>query len=475
MKRLFVGCAMALASLAAVAQNDPVVMRINGKPVTRSEFEYNFNKNNTEGVVDKKELEEYVDLFINYKLKVEAALDDHLDTLSSFNKEFRQYRDQQVRPMLVPEGAAEAEVRKYYDNMVRSLEGHDLYLPAHIFVHLGQNATEQQKVAGKARIDSIYQVLKEKNFANFDEVAMQCSDDKQTGMRGGVISWIGPHQVLPEMEQVIYALKDSGQVAEPLLSTVGYHIIQLKGRKPIESYELLQPQIRNFLEQRGLSDQLAQQTVDSLAKVRNVTVDEVLDAETERLAAKDDELKYLVQEYHDGLLLFEECTRKVWDPAAQDTVGIVKFFKKNKKKYAWEKPHFNGMIYYCRQQGDVDAVKKLLKGVPENEWTAKVRETFNKDSVTVRMDKKMFTQGDNSFCDSLVFKVRNAKMRLRKDFPYSGAIGTLLNKGPKDWTDVSSDVVADYQEMRLAEYVATLRKRYKVEVYRDVLKTVNNH
>ena len=67
-------------SLMALAQgNDPVVMRINGKDVPRSEFEYHFNKNNAEGVVDKKGLEEYVELFINYKLKVQAAEDDQLD------------------------------------------------------------------------------------------------------------------------------------------------------------------------------------------------------------------------------------------------------------------------------------------------------------------------------------------------------------------------------------------------------------
>ena len=94
---------------------DPVVMRINGKDVLRSEFEYKYNKNNTDGVIDKKTVDEYVDLFINYKLKVEAALDARLDTLSSYQKEFREYRDQQIRPLLVSPAAEEQEVRNYYD------------------------------------------------------------------------------------------------------------------------------------------------------------------------------------------------------------------------------------------------------------------------------------------------------------------------------------------------------------------------
>ena len=78
-----------------------LIMKINGKDVPRSEFEYNFNKNNGENVVDKKTVDEYVDLFVNYKLKVEAALDARYDTLSSFKKEFRTYRDQQIRPYFV--------------------------------------------------------------------------------------------------------------------------------------------------------------------------------------------------------------------------------------------------------------------------------------------------------------------------------------------------------------------------------------
>ena len=461
-------------SITASAQDmDPVVMRINGKDVSRSEFEYHFNKNNSEGVVDKKSLEEYVDLFVNYKLKVQAAEDDRLDTLTSYQKEFRQYRDQQIKPLLVPKGAEEKAVRAYYDNMLNSLEGHDLYLPAHIFLHLGQNATELQKVQAKNRIDSIYAALQA--GASFDELAAKHSDDKQTGARGGIIQWVGPHQLLPEMDKVMYSLRDSGDVAEPFLSTVGYHIMQLKGRRPLESYAKLRPQIEKYLQQRGLAEQLAAQAADSLAKARHISMEELMDQETEKACAKDEELKYLVQEYHDGLLLFEECTRKVWEPASKDTLGIEKFFKKNKKKYAWKKPHFRGMIFHCRQEGDVKEVAKLLKGAEQKDWTKLVREHFNKDSVMVRMEHKMFVQGNHAFADSLVFKVKGAKVSPRKDFPYSGAVGTMLKKGPAKWTDVSADVVADYQALREAEFVEELRKRYKVEVFDDVLKTVNKH
>ncbi len=86
----------ALASTVAVeAQTaDPVIMTINGKAVPRSEFVYSYKKNNGADVIDHKTVREYVELFANYKRKVEAALDAHLDTLTSYKTEFRQYRDQ---------------------------------------------------------------------------------------------------------------------------------------------------------------------------------------------------------------------------------------------------------------------------------------------------------------------------------------------------------------------------------------------
>ncbi|MBQ5379999.1 MAG: peptidylprolyl isomerase, partial [Paraprevotella sp.] len=99
MKKLFILCSLLGWVTCMVAQdNDPIVMRVNGKNVTRSEFEYNYNKNNNDNVVEKKTIEEYVDLFVNYKLKVEAALDACYDTLSSFKKEFATYRNQQILP-----------------------------------------------------------------------------------------------------------------------------------------------------------------------------------------------------------------------------------------------------------------------------------------------------------------------------------------------------------------------------------------
>ena len=472
MKKIFIVFALATVAMTAFAQEDPIVMRINGAPVTRSEFEYNYNKNNSEGVIDKKNVEEYAELFVNYKLKVLAALDDHLDTLSSYQKEFRQYRDQQIRPLLVPEGAKEKEVRAYYDGMIARLDGKQLLQPAHILIHLAQDASEEARAAAKIRIDSVYQALQD--GADFAELAKSVSQDPGSAVRGGLLPWIGPNQVVKEFEDVAYSL-EVNEISKPFLMPFGYDVIKLMGKKDLESYEELHDMIMKYLDGQGIENHLAQQVLDSIAGQNEKTIEEILDEKTEELCAKDNELKYLVQEYHDGLLLFEECNTRIWEPAAKDTLALTSYFKQNKKQYAWDEPHYSGMVYYCKEPADVKAVKKLVKKLPQDKWMGAIRETFNKDSIMVRVERRVFKKGDNTNIDKLAFKNKGAELKPVKNYPYVGVFGKVLKKGPAEWTDVGNQVVSDYQRLKEDEFVAELRKRYTVEIDESVLKTVNNH
>ena len=233
--------------------------------------------------------------------------------------------------------------------------------------------------------------------------------------------------------------------------------------------------IMKYLESQGIENHLAQQVLDSIAGQNEKTIEQILDEKTEEFCAKDDELKYLVQEYHDGLLLFEECNSRIWEPAAKDTLALTSYFKQNKKQYAWDEPHYSGMVYYCKNAADVKAVQKLVKKLPQDKWMGAIRETFNKDSVMVRVERRLFKKGENANVDLLALKVKDAELKPIKGFPNVGVFGKVLKKGPAEWTDVSNQVVSDYQRFKEDEFVAKLRKRYTVEIDKDVLKTVNNH
>ena len=466
--------ALLLAAGAATAQDDPTVMTINGQPVARSEFEYSYNKNNAEGVIDKKTVEQYVDLFVNYKLKVAAALEARLDTLTSFKQEFAQYRDQQIRPSFVTDSDVEAEARKVYDNTKLAIGPRGLVRPAHIFLYLGQQATPEQQQQAKERIDSIYGALKA--GADFADMARRLSQDRGSAANGGLLPWIGPNQTLKEFEDKAYALKD-GEMSEPFLSPAGYHIILMKGHKQLEPYDSLRSNILGFLEQRNVRERIARMRIDTIVAHSHGTLtrEEVLARRADSLMTLDPDLKNLIREYHDGLLLYEISNRTVWDKAAKDSAGLEAFFKKNKKKYAWAEPRYKGMAYHVKDEADVEAVKDCVKDLPFTEWADALRNTFNSDSVLrIRVEKGIFKRGDNALIDREVFK-NDTVVAPTKDYPIDAVYGKLLKKGPEEYTDVIGLVTADYQDMLEKKWVAGLRRKYAVEVNKEVLATVNNH
>ncbi len=475
MKLKTILAALLLVGTSAYAQSDdPVIMTVNGQPVNRSEFEYSYNKNNSEGVIDKKTVDEYVELFVNYKLKVAAALDARLDTLTSFKNEFATYRDQQVRPSFVEDADLTAEAMRIYNETKEHIGPQGLIMPAHILLRLAQKAPAAEQEKARVRIDSIYNALR--GGADFAEMAKKVSQDPGSAAKGGVLPWIGPGQTLEEFEKEAYALQP-GQMSKPFLSPAGYHIILMKDRKQLEPFDSLKADIMQFIEQRGLRDQIAQNKVQQIVKESNgkLTERQLMEQRADELSAKDPELKNLIREYHDGLLLYEISNQRVWDKAAKDKAGLANYFNRNKKKYNWDEPRFKGMAYHVKQKSDVKAVKNCVKGVPFDQWAEKLRKTFNNDSIIrIRVEKGIFKKGDNALIDREVFKT-HAEVKQLKDYPIDATYGKKLKKGPESYDDVLSLVTADYQDELEKEWVAELRRKYAVTVNKEVLKTVNKH
>lgn len=470
---MLAAAASLLVSMAALAQSDPVIMKINGTPVTRSEFEYSYNKNNSETVVDKKNVNEYVDLFVNYKLKVLAAEAAGIDTTKAFRKEFTIYRDQQVRPTFIDNNDLENKAREVYDQTKARIDANGgLVRPSHILVMLKQKATQAQQDSAKLRADSIYAALLK--GADFAELARRCSDDKMSGQRGGDISWIQKGQTFKEFEEKVFAMK-KGELSKPFLSPVGYHIVLLKDKSMFFPYDSVHADILRFVGQQGMRDRIVNDKLAEMAKNATppCTPEEIVDRRTEELTAKDSDLRNLIREYHDGLLLYEISNRTVWDKAAKDDAALAAYFKKNKKKYRWDEPRFKGIAYNTKNEADVQAVKATLKNVPFKDWAEKLRTSFNDSTVRIKVVKGMFKKGDNALVDRDVFK-KDTTVTTMKDYPFEATYGELL-KAPKTYEDVRELVVSDYQEQLEKEWVAQLRKQYPVEIDQAVMETVNKH
>ncbi len=455
---------------------DPVVMTVNGVNVPRSEFEYSYNKNNSEGVIDKKTVEEYAELYANYKLKVAAAMAAHYDTLSSFRQEYAMYRDQQVKPTLVTDAEVVEEARKAYDRAKEAIGTKGLVRPAHIFFRLSSKATEEEKAKVRLRADSVWQALQQ--GADFAELCKKVSQDVRTANNGGQLPWLGPNQTYPEFEAAVYALQP-GDISRPVQTPDGFHVLQMKERKQLEPFEELKDQIVRSFEQQGVREAIANQKIKQVVDNSHgsLSEDDYMSGRADSLGAVDLEMKYLIQEYHDGLLVYEISNREVWEVAGKDEASLADWFKDHKKDYAWSEPRFKGITYHVKTKEDVKAVKNCIKKLPFSEWAEALRKTFNPDSIIrIRVEQGIFKKGDSRLVDQKIFKTGYDKpIDVNPDYPIDAVYGKKLKKYPQDYTDVRAQVVADYQEWLEKQWVATLRERYPVVIHQEVLKTVNQH
>ena len=239
-----------------------------------------------------------------------------------------------------------------------------------------------------------------------------------------------------------------------------------------QQYETVLIDCVTMLLTNGIFDRIGDQDPDTLTK------EQVIDQRTDSLAEADMDMRYLIKEYHDGLLLYEISNRTVWEKASKDEEGLANYFKKNKKRYKneWkDNPRYKGMVYHVKDESYIKPVAKCVKKLKFADWNEALRKTFNGDSIIrIRVEKGLFKKGDNKFVDREVFKVQDVQVDSVKGYPIDAVYGKLLKK-PEDYTDVRVQVVADLQDELERLWVADLRKRYSFSVNEEILKTVNKH
>ena len=443
-------------TLTAQAQSDPVVMMVNEIPVPRSEFVYSYYKNNGIGQADRKTVEEYAELYANYKLKLAAALDARLDTTAAFRQELASYSSRQGGGSVVVNTDLLTEARRLYDRMKKSIGPQGLIRPAEIFLRLSTQASSREQNRIAQRADSIWRALQA--GADFSTLARKISEDQRTASQGGDMGWMLPQQSFVEFEQAAYALQP-GELSHPILLPDGYHVILMKERKQLEPFEVLKDDLIRSLQQQNVRKTIAGQ------QVGEVTVQKT-----------DANQKYLSQEYHDGLLVYEITNREVWQRAKMDEVGLRAWFDAHEKSYVSSGPHYRGVAYYTKTKADMKAVKKYLKRLPFEQWSEALRATFNSDGEErVKIAVDVFKPGDNATIDRLVFKRRDVIAKADAAYPFEAVYGKKLKKYPEGYNDVRAQVVADYQQMLEAEWLASLRSRFPIQINQEILKTVNQH
>lgn len=215
-----------------VAKNDkkdPVVMNIDGKDVRRSEFEYFYNKNNGQEVTEEKTFDEYVELFVNYKLKVAEAYRQGVDTTQSYKDELEGYRKQIVEPYLQIPGWADTLLTQAKERKLWEVHA------SHLLLTCDQDAPE-------TTVDSLYQVVlgyqhEVENGADFDSLARLHSQDPSARQNAGDLGYFSSLQMVYPFEQAAFTTPVGK--TKVVRSRFGWHLIKVFDKRPRSQEEVL--------------------------------------------------------------------------------------------------------------------------------------------------------------------------------------------------------------------------------------------
>jgi peptidyl-prolyl cis-trans isomerase SurA len=222
---------------AVTPVNDPVLMTINGEKVTKSEFLAVFLKNNANknAPIDQKSVNEYLDLFINFKLKVKEAEMMKLDTSMSFVNELAGYRKQLAQPYLVDKDVNESLLTEAFDRSKFDIRA------SHILIRVEKDASAKDSLKAYNKIlDLRNRFLKGESFA---KLAVEASEDpsaRDQRAEGGRPGYKGNKGDLGYFSvfDMVYPFENAafntpvGQVSSIIRTDFGYHILYVADKKP---------------------------------------------------------------------------------------------------------------------------------------------------------------------------------------------------------------------------------------------------
>lgn len=629
-------CFAALAAAAGLyaADSDPVLMTVDGKDVHVSEFEYLYNKNNTQQL-QPQSLDDYLGMFVNYKLKVADAIHEGLDRTPEFKSEYESFVKDLAKPYLRDDSVAEALVQQAYSHYADDVLASHIMLPlepaniarldsikaaieagtitfedaarqfsvdqysarqggrmgyvlpgrfpwafeeaayatpagavsdvvnsglgyhlirvekrlpaagqieaSHILL-LTRDLSPEQAAAKKATADSLYNLIK--HGADFADLASRFSEDPGSAAKGGKLGWFGRGAMVAEFDSASFALAD-GAVSEPVRTAFGWHIINRTNHRdtpaladirknieakiaadersvlPEKAFLTHLRKVYNVNLSQGAFDQLRAvidanngqcdstalarivqmnpvlatfdggevTAVDAIGRVPDIQlpvnpmeaitaatsqlIDDILvEKEQERLATENPDFRNLLNEYHDGILLYEVSNRKVWDKAANDREGLEKFFREHAANYTWDTPKFKSFVIFAANDSTLRqalAYAETLDTTDPVDFVAKMRDRFKRD---VKIERVVAAKGENLITDYLGFGAERPKDGTNARWKYYAAYKGRIIDAPEEAADVRGTALTDYQATLDKEWVDSLHKKYKVKINNKVFNSL---
>ncbi|MDG2226627.1 MAG: peptidylprolyl isomerase [Flavobacteriales bacterium] len=215
---LIIVCAIGFALPSYGQEKGPVLMTVNNIPVYKTEFEQIYWKNKKENVATKEDLDEYMELFTKFKLKVTEAEDLGMDTLASFIKELDGYKVQLEKPYLVDKNVNEKLITEAYDRINTEIRA------SHILIKMDGSASPEDTLKAYNRINNIREKILRGDLT-FAEAAKRMSEDESAKQNHGDLGYFTAFRMVYSFESAAFNTP-VGEISQPFRSRFGYHIVK---------------------------------------------------------------------------------------------------------------------------------------------------------------------------------------------------------------------------------------------------------
>lgn len=229
----------------------------------------------------------------------------------------------------------------------------------------------------------------------------------------------------------------------------------------------------DYVENRGFRID----TKDSILFIRQTldtrSTDHILETENKRLESKYPEFRYLMNEFYDGILMFEISADKIWNPVSEDTTGLMKYYENHKKDHL-KPPSLTAKLYTLRTKNDEpDLLSRTYRKYSGRKNTdTLLKKKFNrKNDSTLVIGEYKWTKGQNPEIDSLTWK-EGEQYAIIGGYPSVIQIKEIIEPVPLDFESVREEMIAGFQQYLEAEWSKQLKSDYPVVVDNVVLTEI---
>ena len=441
------------------AQSDPSVMEVNGQKVSKSEFLQIYLKNNNDPKFDKASIDEYMELFTKFKLKVAEAERLGYDTIPRLKKELEGYRKQLALPYLIDSVENKAMVRESYDRLKKEIRA------SHILIKVNQNASPRDTLKAYNRLLELKKRIEDGEA--FDVVARSknSSQDPSVMKNGGDLGFFTAFQMLYSFEEVAYNTP-IGEVSDPFRTKYGYHILQVTDSRPA----------RGTIRVAHLMVATPQGTTEAEIVSAEKKINEIYEKLQE--SNSDEDWENLVSKYSDdpssakkgGVLpIFGSGTAQRMVPVFEDAAFAL---KEDGAISAPIRTDYGFHILKRLEWNDIksfdDMRKELQKKVNKDERSKKTQDIF----VSKLKKKYNFQESDGQYLQWFVENLDSSYYAGRWDIDDLITDGTIFSIGEKQYrqTDFAKFIKKAFRGMRRFTFEEIVQKQYAEWVKKSVLE-----